>query len=56
MGIAQSSTMTELISGIQPFFDFMHILWSALPAVFRWLFAIVFAAAVGFALVRNIAA
>ena len=52
MGIAQSSHMTELLGGIQPLFDFIKVVWSALPIAFRWTFVIFFGIAIGFVIIK----
>lgn len=52
MGLGYSSRMAELLEGIQPLFDFLHAVWSALPTAFRWTFVIFFGIAIGFVVIK----
>lgn len=46
--------LIRVIAGIQPVFDFMGGIWYALPFEFRIVCTILFAAACGYIMIRNL--
>lgn len=45
--------LIRIVSGIQPVFAFMGIVWSALPLALRVTISLLFALAVGLVMIRN---
>ena len=54
MGQVVSNKLMDILTGIQPFWDFMHAIWSALPLAFRWVFSLFFGVAITFALLKSL--
>ena len=54
MGQAVANKLVNLMTGIEPFFDFMGALWSAFPLAFRWVFSLMFGVAITFVIIKNL--
>ena len=54
MGALTNSIFYTLYDGIEPFFDFMSMLWSSFPLPFRFTFVLLFGVAITFAIIKNI--
>lgn len=54
MGQVVANKLMDIMTGIGPFFEFMHALWSAFPLAFRWVFSLMFGVAITFVVVKNL--
>ena len=51
--MGELSAFDEMMLSVRPVFDFMLALWSAIPAEVRFVFALFFGIAVGYAALRT---
>lgn len=54
MGTIATGILSQIFSGIEPYFDFMVNLWSALPLPFRYVFSLLFGVAIVFVILKNV--